>query len=249
MRSFLILVLLATVTVPAQTPVRARFDATVVRPTPPERLYQLKLEECDRGGTFVASGTPLEWVIEFAYGGSGDKVTGGPGWLNSFDAAFDVEGKPDHKVSKAECRTMVQSLLEERFGLKVHRETKEVDGYAMTVGKRGPRLQPAKPADAGGGVRVNGALQQSLQEGKAPDGWSMSRLAGFVSDFAKRPVVDETGLQGEYSFSMRFAHTEDSDDPDVATALEEQLGLKLVPTKTPLEMVVIDHVERAPTEN
>lgn len=249
MRTFLILVLLVGGTAIAQTPVRTKFDATVVRPTPPERLYQLKLEECDHGGTFVESGAPLEWVIEFAYGGSGEKVTGGPDWLSSFDAAFDIEGKPDHAVSRAECRVMVQSLLEERFGLTVHRETKEVDGYALVVGKHGARLQPAKPAEAGGGVRVNGAVQQSLQEGKAPDGWSMSRLAGFVSGFAKRPVVDETGLRGEYSFGLHFAHTEDSLDSDVATALEEQLGLRLVPRKVAQETIVIDHINRAPTPN
>jgi uncharacterized protein (TIGR03435 family) len=248
MRSFLMPILLAALTVSAQTPVRARFDATVVRPTPPERLNILNVEECNDGGTYIESGAPLEWVIEFAFGVSG-KVTGGPDWLNSFDAAFDIEGKPDHKVNRAECRAMVQSLLEERFGLKVHRETKEVDGYSLIVGKHGPRLQPAKPVDIGGGVRVNGLLQQNLEERRAADGWSMSRLAAFVSGFAKRPVVNETGLRGEYSFSIRFAHTEDSDDPDVATALEEQLGLKLVTTKTPLEVIVIDHIERVPTPN
>ena len=249
MRGFLIPVLLVVVTVSAQVPVRARFDVTLVKPVPPERLYKLKFEKCNNGGSFIASGTPLEWTIEFAYGGSGVKVVGGPDWLNSFDGAFDIEGKPDHTVTEADCRLMVRSLLEDRFKLKVHREARVVAGYALVVGKHGPKLNPAKPVDAGGGVRINGVQQQSLSEQEAPDGWSMSGLAGFVSSFAGRPVVDKTGLLGEYSFSMRFAHTEESDDPDIATALQEQLGLKLVPMKVPLATVIIDHVEKVPTEN
>jgi uncharacterized protein (TIGR03435 family) len=140
---------------------------------------------------------------------------------------------------------MVQSLLADRFKLKVHHEVREVAAYALVVGKHGPRLQPAKPADTGGGVRINGALQQSLSEHEVPDGWSMSQLASVVANFVPRPVVDRTGLPGTYSFSMRFAHTtEDFDNPDVATALQEQLGLKLESSSTNLEMVVIDHIEK-----
>ena len=243
MWSLLILVLLAAVAVRAQAPDRAKFDVASVRPTPPERLYRLKFEKCTNGGPFLASGTPLEWTIDFAYAERG-KVSGGPAWLNSFDVAFDIEGKPDHKVAESECREMVQSLLEDRYKLKVHREVREVAAYALVVGKNGPRLQPAKPVDAGGGVRINGALQQMLSDQEAPEGWSMSQLAGVVSSFAGRPVVDRTGLAGKYSFSIRFAHTEDSDDPDVATALQEQLGLKLESTTTNMDVVIIDHVEK-----
>jgi uncharacterized protein (TIGR03435 family) len=250
MRSFLPLVFLASGAILAQTSVRASFDVTSVRPTPSERLYQLKFEECTHGGPFIAAGTPLQWTIEFGYAGSGVQVSGGPAWLDSFDYAYDIEGKPDHKVTQPECRAMVQSMLEDRFKLKVHHEMREVAAYALLVGKYGPKLQPAKSVEAGGGVRINGALQQMLSEQEAPDGWSMSQLAGVVSSFAGRPVVDHTGLQGRYSFSIRFAHTQDPNDPDpdVATALQEQLGLKLESTKTTVDTVVIDHIEK-PSEN
>jgi uncharacterized protein (TIGR03435 family) len=244
MQSFRTFVLLFAATAMAQTPSRATFDVTSVKPTAPERLYTLKFEKCANGGPFITAGTPLQWTIEFAYAGPGVQVSGGPDWLGSFDAAYDIEGKPDHSVTADECRAMVKSLLEDRFKLKVHHERKETTAYALVVGEHGHKLQPAKPVDAGGGVRINGALQQSLSESTAPDGWPMSQLAGFVSGFVGRPVVDRTGLPGTYSFSIRFAHTDDSDDPDVATALREQLGLKLESTKTNVDMVVIDHIEK-----
>lgn len=228
----------------AQAPMRMTFDVTSVRPTAPERLYNLKFEKCTNGGPFIAAGTPLQWVVNFAYAGPEIQVSGGPPWLGSFDAAYDVIGKPDHAVTEAECRAMVQSLLEDRFNLKVHREVKEVAAYALTVGKHGHKLQPAKPLEAGGGVRVNGALQRQLPESEAPDGWSMSYLASVVSDFVGRPVVDRTNLPGKYSFSIRFAHTEDSDDPVVAVALEEQLGLKLESIRMNQNRVVIDRIEK-----
>jgi uncharacterized protein (TIGR03435 family) len=243
MRTFLAIAFFIGSTI-AQVPARVTFDVTSVRPTPPGRLYQLKFEKCTNGGPFIASGNPVQWIINYAYGVDDRQVIGGPAWLNSFDVAYDIEGKPDHGVSAAECRAMVQSLLEDRFKLRVHHELRQVAAYALVVGKNRPRLEPAKPVEAGGGVFINGALQQQLSEQEAPGGWSMGQLAGVVSSFAGRTVVDRTNLSGTYSFHIRFAHTEDSNDPDVATALSEQLGLKLEPIKTDIDTIVIDHVER-----
>jgi uncharacterized protein (TIGR03435 family) len=240
--TLLVLLLHGTALAQASTP--ASFEVTSVKPTPPDRLYNLKFEKCTNGGLFVAHGAPLRWTIEFAFGRPGVQVSGGPDWLSSFDGAYDIEGKPDHSVTDAECRLMVQSLLEDRFSLKVHHEMGEVVAFALVVGKHGPTLQSAKPADAGGGVRINGALQQSLSEHEPADGWSMTELADVVTSFVGHPVVDRTQLAGKYSFSIRFAHTDDSDDPDVRTALQKQLGLKLEPIRTKMEKVVIDHIEK-----
>ena len=221
-----------------------KFDVTSVKPVPAQQMYELKSDQCPNGGPFIVAGAPLLWTIEFAYGVGDLQVSGGPAWIRSYDDAYQIEGKADHPVTNSECPLMVQALLRDRFQLQVHPESRDVLAYALVVGKRGAQLAPAKPVADGGGVRINGAIQQGLSEQQAPDGWSMGRLAELVTSFVGHPVIDQTGLAGTYSFSIRFAHTEESNDPDIRTALDEQLGLKLEPTKTTEQMLVIDRVER-----
>lgn len=138
---------------------------------------------------------------------------------------------------------MVQSLFIDRFKLAVHREMKESPVYLMTIGKKGPKLRE------NGGVRLNGSVQV-VESGKPewPDGWTMSALAAYLSDFTGRPVVDRTGLTGTYGIVLEFSRRDGDERPNIFTAVQEQLGLKLVAGKAPIEILVIDHIEK-PSEN
>jgi uncharacterized protein (TIGR03435 family) len=145
-----------------------------------------------------------------------------------------------------QCRLMVRSLLEDRFKMAVHRESREMRVYALVVSKQGKLYEVSADGD-GEGVRINRARFQSLSDAEAPKGMSMARLAGFLGDLpaVALPVVDRTGLSGIYSFSLTFSVKEGDDRPSIWTAVQEQLGLKLEATKAPIDVLVVDHIEKA----
>jgi uncharacterized protein (TIGR03435 family) len=97
----------------------------------------------------------------------------------------------------------------------------------------------------GGGIRLNGSVQVGAS-GKPewPDGWTMSALAGYLADVTGRPVVDRTGLSGKYGIELNFSRQDGDDRPSILTAVQEQLGLKLEAGRAPVEMLVIDHIEK-----
>ena len=168
---------------------------------------------------------------------------------------------------------MLRRLLEERYGLKIRSEIKEVPVYALTVAKGGFKLQPLKE----GSCAPIGDLAD-LEPGQKPCGMPMTgmrgptmntEILGSFRDFCKvmgatlgRPVIDRTGIAGMFDFHLDFAVDEniggvshsgnaasdDSPSPSIFTAIQEQLGLKLESTKGPGESLVIDHIER-PSEN
>src|ERR1017187_3573993 len=231
---------------------RPAFEVVSVKPTPPERLNLLKVERCKEGGPFITEGAPLLWTIEYAYRLNDSDLAGWPPWVESFADAYDIQGKSQGRVTDEQCRQMVQSLLENRFHSKIHHETKEGTVYLLVIAKNGPKIQEVKPDSpkTGAGVRINGPRMQSPSESDAPAGWSMKRLAGFLADLPDigRPVLDKTGLPGIYPFSLEFSRNNNDDRPVIFAALQDQLGLRLEPTKAPTDVVVIDHVER-PTGN
>jgi uncharacterized protein (TIGR03435 family) len=134
--------------------------------------------------------------------------------------AWDITAKSEVPASDDQLRLMVQALLRERFQLTLHQETKERPAYALVVGKNGSRLREV--AQAGFGV----ALGTSQLRGR---GASMPILASTLSDRLDRAVVDQTRLRG---------------GPSLFTALEEQLGLKLEPSKSTVETIMINSAER-----
>jgi uncharacterized protein (TIGR03435 family) len=145
---------------------------------------------------------------------------------------------------------MLQALLADRFKLAFHRQTQAVPGYAFTVGKNGPKLTPA---EGGGEGSMTGAAL--VFEGhKMP----LSRLADIVSSALKVPVLDETGLTGYFDFKLDLrpylTPRQPGDPPldlvDVATsALQDELGIKLEQRKIQLEVLIVDHAEKTPSEN
>jgi uncharacterized protein (TIGR03435 family) len=194
---------------------------------------------------FTAKNASLPFLLQITYSvDTQENISAMPGWMDSqlYDISAKVEG--DRQLSLEQMRPLLQQLLAQRFHLAVHRESRLVSGFALVVAKGGPKLQPpAKPR------RKLGA--QILPNGL--DAWNMD-LAHFVLMLARpagQPIVDKTGLTGLYDFKLSYAPANDPDSslPSFFTAVQDQLGLKLEPQKVPVETLVIDHVDRIPTEN
>jgi uncharacterized protein (TIGR03435 family) len=219
------------------------FEVISIKPTPVERQNRLTLDFCQSSGRFVVAGAPVLWSIGYAYRLKDYQMSGAPEWVSQFDSTYDIEGKPSQAVNNGQCRLMVQSLFKERFKLRVHRENKESPVYNLTIAKNGTKLR------VGGAVKLNGGVQVDAS-GKAdwPDGLTMGALATILSNYTDRPVVDRTGLTEKYGITLDFSLRDGDDRPSIFTAVQDQLGLKLEAGRAPIEMLVIDHLEK-PEEN
>jgi uncharacterized protein (TIGR03435 family) len=188
----------------------------------------------------------LKRLVERAYGVLPFQVAG-PAWMES--VRVDIVAKYPPDTQQADRSLMLRALLEDRFKLAAHRESKDLPGYALTVAKGGFKLKPAEPGSSD--TSRNGARILTLTAKKT----SMDYLAGMIAESLGEPVVDKTGVQGVYDFELRWNADDqnatglDADVPSLFTALQETLGLRLQSQKVPGEIVVIDHVERVPTEN
>ena len=219
---------------------------------------------------FNAVGGSVKDLIEYAYNiNSHDQLQGEPAWINS--RRFDIHAKASeseiatfHYFSAMQqirqLRLMLQSLLTDRFQLKVSFKTAELPVYALVVAKDGPKFKEvqADPVPPPGNRLRPGARIPTIGKTGANQytatAWDMPSTADFLSGFDEvghRTVVDETGLRGRYDFVLNgisVLPSSDSTTTSIFTALEEQLGLKLEPRKAPVEVLVIDHVE-PPSEN
>jgi uncharacterized protein (TIGR03435 family) len=209
-------------------------------------------------------------LIAAAYRVRANQVSG-PSWLA--DQGFDIEAKTPERSQKEQLNGMLQSLLEERFGLKVHRDSQTKPGFALVAGKSGPKLEPAEPPPAAGLTgqaqqaerqkqlqERSDALQKRMQEsrenGTPLEGFrrarwqsiTTERLAGALVQFAEGPVVDETGLQGNYSVTIETWKNPDVPGGTIFEAVEK-LGLKLEARKITLDTIVVDHISKLPTAN
>jgi len=244
-----------------------KFDVVSVRPDKFEDRSAWSFPQDGDGLTITDF--PLGAIVSSAYGdvsGLPGDVRGLPGWTQS--EHFDIQAKvadsdiPAYrKLSSQQQLRMFQVILEDRFKLKLHQESKETNVYELVVAKNGPKLKEAKEGDtyANGSKFTNGqAMGSSLVPmgvgGLRAQAIPMSALAMWLSHFgAGRMVVDKTGLMGRYDFTMQWAPDESNPAPDsnqasIFTAVEEQLGLKLQPAKITVKFLVIDHIER-PSEN
>ena len=254
MRTALVLVAASVVGLLAQEPQRPlAFDVTSVKPnTSGEQGGSSK----GQPGRYVGINVTLKRVIGLAYRPVQEFI-GGPDWINT--ERFDIEGRVEGTPTQSQMLEMLRSLLSDRFRLAVHRESREIPAYALTVargdGKLGADLRPVAPcpppaappvasARSCGGFAVgNGSIRGS--------GVTMTQLAAELPSATDgRYVVDRTGLGGAFDVSLAWnadalSPTTTSDSaPSVFAALQEQLGLRLVPITTPIEVVVIDRAER-----
>jgi uncharacterized protein (TIGR03435 family) len=193
---------------------------------------------------FTMKSVPLTFLIQFAYNiESADDIAAMPGWMESqeYDVSAKVEG--DQQLTLEQMRPMLRRLLEQRFHLVFHRETKMTSGFELIVAKGGSKLQPSKD----NGKPFAQILSNRLDVGHM----DAQHIAGVLAHRAGQPVVDKTGLTGNYDFTLSYAPANDpnSNLPDFFTALQEQLGLKLESQKVPVDFLVIDHIDKIPTEN
>ncbi len=172
-------------------------------------------------------------------------IQGGPDWVMTGDDRFNVEAKAeDPKATEEQLLQMLQALLIERFDVKLHRETKQMPGFAMIVAKNGPKLKKAK------GDEVNASFSPSFKPVAGQSNtltalaYSMPMLADLLTQFGQ-PVLDKTGLPGAYDFKLTW---DDNAGPTLSTALNEQLGLKFEAEKVPVSYVIVESAKK-PTEN
>ena len=196
-------------------------------------------------GTFSAHCVTLPFLIHMAYGIDEKQIGGKEKWMDS--EYFDVVAKPAGNIplTREQLKPVLQELLKDRFGLVTHSETETVKGYALVRARNGPKLEPGK-TDKLPGFRVY--VGPGKLEGL---NWSMPYLASMLQNAAGGPVVDRTGLSGAYDIKLYFASDfeQESSQPSLFTALKETLGLELRPGKVPVQVLVIDHANRIPTEN
>ena len=231
----------------AQAP--AEFDVASVRlNTANDRIVTISVGPGDR---FAARGYTLVLLMQRAYGVMDWNVTGGPGWIRT--DRYDVSAKAGvaGNLTEAQLRPMLQRLLAERFKLKLHQGSKEMSGYALVVAKGGPKVK------ASTGVEEHADTFRMNATGLSGQGITMANLARYVGGKLGLVAVDETGLKGVYDLKVQWPEQDQNTsglpgaDPRdelraaVFTALQEQLGLKIVPQKITVQMLVIDSVEKA----
>jgi uncharacterized protein (TIGR03435 family) len=216
----------------------------------------------------------IESLIGYAYGADEHQIVGAPKW--PWPTLFVIEAKGDSEAEAkmaaltneqqwVEQQHMLRALLEERFKLKTHWETKEGDVYNLIVAKGGPKLgaEGSMPPSADE-LKIFGdspvpALQQK-NDGQGYDfvahGCSMDQWTGTLTSQFGRPVIDKTGLTGKYDFVLKYKGRWDRDrpaddldpTPPMDRALQEELGLKVEAAKGPVKVLVIDHIDK-PSEN
>jgi uncharacterized protein (TIGR03435 family) len=233
------------------------FEVATVKPSNPDAPGKLFTV---RGRDVMTINTTLSDLITFAYNVHTRQISGGPSWMET--EKFDVTGRPQAEGSPndRQLRALVQSLLEDRFKLAVHRDKKELPAYVIVVGNNGPKLTRNDTNPNG----LPSLLFKGLGMLPAVNA-SMSDLARVMQTAVlDRPVVDRTGIEGRYDFTLTWTPDESqfrsmgvrvpppSGDanapPGLFTAIQEQLGLKLDSANAPVDVIVIDRVEK-PTAN
>jgi uncharacterized protein (TIGR03435 family) len=216
------------------------FEVASVRPTPTGSFGDTSWGPYGTN-RYTATNATLDFLIQIAYGIPRDQISG----IEKLGSEhYEVNAKAEDGVllTSEQLRPRLQRLLVERFKLATHREQREFDGYALVVAKGGPRLEPTA------GVSENGMIY--------PGGLRLmnATLVGFAGSLrspAGRLVIDKTDIKGNYDFTLSYARDEgvESRLPSLFTALQEQYGLRLEKAKVALDILVIDQVEKVPSEN
>jgi uncharacterized protein (TIGR03435 family) len=196
-------------------------------------------------------------LIQFAYGLPESQILGGPPWLDTI--MFDIDAKSDPSVdaqlhalpteqARHQKQLMVQALLADRFHLSTHQETRQLPVFALVIAKDGPKF---KPSDVNGTTIDTGRSRLHI----AGSDDTLAILSRELAQSLGRVVLNQTGMTGRYDITLKWTPDDASGSspasdapPDIFTAIQEQLGLKLVSTKGPVPVLVIDHIER-PTPN
>jgi uncharacterized protein (TIGR03435 family) len=224
------------------------------------------------GGRIVATNVALRLLIRNLYNVQADQIVGAPDWIES--ERFDIEARADREyppqadAPAPELLAMMRNLLADRFRLVVHRETREMPVYALVTARDDKSLGPqirrvdvdcAAEAARAMAARRGGAPPTSEKPGAMPPcgmrmrpgnvitrATTLQQLTRNLSQFVGRAVVDRTGLVGVFDIDLEWSpeQTADASGPSIFTAVQEQLGLKLDAQRVPVDVLVIDRVER-----
>jgi uncharacterized protein (TIGR03435 family) len=230
------------------------FEAASVKPTSPDEQRGIVHPMAANQG-YEVIGAPLRMIMTVAYTVTDRQISGGPDWINT--DRWDIEAKGERQGTSDELHDALAHLLEDRFQLKLRRETREQSAYVLTVDKKGVKMPMHDAADLKhdpiGGRFQDGELHLSGQN--VP----MNYFAFFLSRSLPLNVVDKTGLNDRYDVDFHYvpelpagaragadggAAPPASNGPDLFAALQEQLGLRLEKGKAPVEYLVIEHVEK-----
>jgi uncharacterized protein (TIGR03435 family) len=229
----------------AQTP---SFETASIKPTrSPDGPSSTRFT----AGQLNMENVAIRKMTLMAYGIPDDRTYAlvGPAWLG--EEHFDIVARYPGGTPQEQVRLMLQNMLAERFKLALHRETRQLPEYALVVAKGGPRIEPVEA-----GQSATNGRPGRLESTKI----TMQKLADLFAKMVGMPVTNETGLTGAYTFTLEWAPDETtrlepdappspSGKPSLFAALQEQLGLKLEGRKGPVEVLVVDHIDRTPTEN
>ena len=229
------------------------FDVASVKPN---RTLSRHTDVDQDGGLLRMMNVTLKSCIRLAYSVADGQING-PGWLDT--ERYDIVAKAAADARQDQHRLRLQALLADRFKLALRRETREASVYVLLVAKNGSMIkkEPGEPGDGGTTSKRGHVTAKAV---------SMAELAEFLAGpraALGRPVVDKTGLEGVFSFTLDWtpednpgvanpgpASPGDVDPaPSIFRAVQEQLGLKLEGRKAPVEMLIIDHAEKIPTGN
>jgi len=245
------------------------FDVATIKPNA-ENDHRVMIGFAPGGG-FNATGINVRFLIMEAFGVRDFQISGGPGWMTTdrFDVKAKAEGLGD-RPGREVMRPMLQNLLEDRFQLKYHKETKEMPIYALVAGK-GPHKMKLSEVQQGGPGGPGGPGRGMFRMGRGQvdmQGATTGALAQMLSQQLGRTVMDKTGITGNFDVKMNWTPepgqgggpfggappppeavaSSDTSGPSIFTAIQEQLGLRLETQKGPVEIIVIDSVSK-PSEN
>jgi uncharacterized protein (TIGR03435 family) len=230
------------------------FDIVAIRPSDPNVRGDCYMKAQPGGQTFVGRCVPLSLLVKYAYKIIDNQIVGGPGWMNT--DPFDFEAKTDRPATRAEFAALFQALLAERFKLQFHNETRTQSALVLTVEKGGSKMTPNDttyewdiPITS-----IPGSIPK-FKGARCP----MYYLSWWIGQREGRPVLDQTSLPGFWDFTLEFIPEgmgapgrgpagdlgPAMDGSPLSVALRKQLGLKLESAKAPVQIYVIDHVEKA----
>jgi uncharacterized protein (TIGR03435 family) len=274
MRTNLVAILAAGLAFGQSAPAPLTFEVASIKPNSGDD-HRIGIQFMPGGG-LRTTGTTLKFLITFAYDVRDFQVSGGPGWINS--DRFDIMAKSDRDASESapddlskmtdaqmktgveQMRAKLQALLADRFQLTIHHETKDQPVYALVIGKNGSKLKESE-------VKQGGDRRRMMRMGRSElnaEGVAIDMLTNTLSNVLGRPVIDRTGLKGNYDFKLTWTPDPgqaggfggppppgveappppDPNGPSIFTAVQEQLGLRLESQKGPVDLIVIDKVEK-----
>jgi uncharacterized protein (TIGR03435 family) len=244
---------------PAKVSADLRFEVASLKPSDGTANIS-GIRPAQGGQRYEAMNCPIKLMIQVAYRVKAEQVVGGPAWMDT--DRYDMQAKAEKPSNADELHVMLMNMLVDRLQLKFHQEKREMAMYALTVDKGGAKLTPHEAANAGE-PWIDQTQEKPLHLKLKATSVPMDYVAFRFSQLLDRPVVNLTNLAGGYDFNLEFTRElppgfpeggringeePDTSGPTLFAALKQQLGLELKAQKGPVEVIVIDHVEK-PTGN